>query len=87
MRFILSFVLVIAFYLIQPRAVFAAESSDKRNQLEELFIWKLSDELKLSPVEEKKFTDIVKNLNKKKADLNHSLSEAIDKMKQASSTK
>ena len=87
MRFILSFVLVIAFYLIQPRAVFAAESSDKRNQLEELFIWKLSDELKLSPVEEKKFTDIVKNLNKKKVDLNHSLSEAIDKMKQASSTK
>ncbi len=38
----------------------------KKNQLEELFIWKLSDELRLGPAEEKKFAEIVRNLNKKK---------------------
>lgn len=38
----------------------------KKNQLEELFIWKLSDELKLGPLEEKKFADLVRSLNQKK---------------------
>lgn len=41
-------------------------SEPKRNQLEELFIWKLSDELKLGPAEEKKFSDLVRHLNQKK---------------------
>lgn len=66
------------FFLGQPRAAFA--QSEKRNQLEELFIWKTSDELKLSPVDEKKFTEIIKELNQKKADLNHSLQESVEKM-------
>ncbi len=38
----------------------------KKNQLEELFIWKLSDELKLGPAEEKKFSELVRQLNQKK---------------------
>lgn len=84
-RLILIFtVLTVCFF--QPCAVFA-QTSEKRNQLEELFIWKMSDELKLSPVEEKKFTEIVKDLNKRKADLNHSLLESVEKMTKAANTK
>jgi hypothetical protein len=70
---------------MQPLAVFA-QSNEKRNQLEELFIWKMSDELKLSSTEEKKFTEIVKNLNKKKADLNKALQEGVTKMGQATTS-
>ncbi len=44
----------------------ADEGAAKKNQLEELFIWKLSDELKLGPSEEKKFADLVRSLNQKK---------------------
>lgn len=42
------------------------EPPKKKNQLEELFIWKLSDELKLTPSEEKKFGDLVRDLNRRK---------------------
>lgn len=41
-------------------------SEPKRNQLEELFIWKVSEELKLSTHDEKKFTDTYRDLNHKK---------------------
>ncbi len=81
-----SLITVLTVCFIQPQAVFA-QTSEKRNQLEELFIWKMSDELKLSPVEEKKFTEIVKGLNKRKADLNHSLLESVEKMSKAANTK
>lgn len=64
-----------------------ALAAEKRNQLEELLIWKMSDELKLNPAEEKKFTEVIKGLNQKKAELNHSLQEAIEKMSQAKTAK
>lgn len=57
-----------------------AVAADKRNQLEELLIWKMSDELKLSPVEEKKFTDVVRQLNQKKTELNQELQASIEKL-------
>ena len=66
---------------------FQAFAEDKKNQLEELFIWKTSDELKLSSSEEKKFTDIVKSLNKRKADLNQALHDSVDKISTAKTTK
>lgn len=46
----------------------------KKNSVEDIFIWKVSDELKLSPQEEKKFADIHRDLNKQKAELQTSLS-------------
>lgn len=55
--------------------------------MEELFIWKTSDELKLSSSEEKKFTDIVKSLNKRKSDLNQSLHDSVDKISAAKTIK
>lgn len=63
------------------------QAAEKRNQLEELLIWKMSDELKLSATEEKKFTEIVQGLNLKKAGINHALQESVQKMEKASSLK
>jgi hypothetical protein len=63
---------------MQPLAVFAQGTSvAKRNQLEELMIWKMSDELKLSANEEKKFSEIIKDLSKRKSELNKSLQTSL----------
>lgn len=71
------FSIIISSLVNVPSVSFGAENS---NQLEKLLLWKMSDELKLSPVEEKKFTEIVKSLNKRKTELNRSLQESIEKM-------
>ena len=55
----------------------ASLASDKKNQVEELMIWKISDELKLSTKEEQKFAQIFKKLNLRKNELNRSLQELI----------
>ncbi|WP_413613149.1 hypothetical protein [Bdellovibrio sp. HCB-110] len=84
MRWIIFVFILIASIGALPTAATAAE---KRNQLEELLIWKMSDELKLTPVEEKKFTDIVQGLNKKKSELNQSLQTSIELMNKAATAK
>lgn len=68
---------------VAPSVVFA----EKRNQLEELFIWKMSEELKLTSIEEKKFTEIVKSINQEKSSLNKSIQEAVTKMPKLSTDK
>lgn len=45
-------------------------ANTQKNQIDSIFIWKISDELKLSVKEEKEFSEIFKNLGKKKNDLN-----------------
>jgi response regulator of citrate/malate metabolism len=55
-------------------------AAGKSNQLEELLIWKLSDELRLSPLEEKKFSETVRALSQKKAEMNQSLQFSIEKL-------
>lgn len=47
----------------------AAAPTVKKNSVEDIFIWKVSDELKLSATEEKKFADIHRDLNKQKMQL------------------
>lgn len=47
----------------------AAAPTVKKNSVEDIFIWKVSDELKLSAAEEKKFADIHRDLNKQKMQL------------------
>ncbi|WP_413582501.1 hypothetical protein [Bdellovibrio sp. HCB288] len=75
------FIFILSAFVIQPLAVFAqGKTVAKRNQLEELMIWKMSDELKLSATEEKKFSEIIKNLNTKKSDLNRSLQTSLETM-------
>ncbi|MBN8535893.1 MAG: hypothetical protein J0M15_02480 [Deltaproteobacteria bacterium] len=58
--------LISIFFLMFSTAL--AESNFKAKlQLEDLLIWKISDELKLTTEQEKKISDIIKYLNKKKS--------------------
>lgn len=65
----------------------ASLAAEKRNQLEELLIWKMSDELKLSSSEEKKFAEILKNLNEDKTRLNRALQASVETMAKAPNVK
>ncbi len=47
----------------------------KRNSVEDIFIWKMSDELKLSAADEKKFSEIHKTLNRKKIEIQNKINE------------
>ena len=56
------------------------EAELKKSHLEDIFIWKISDQLKLTANEEKQFTDINKALNKKKSELNKKIQEAVQNL-------
>jgi hypothetical protein len=53
----------------------------KKNQIEDIFIWKLSDELQLSAKQEKEFGDIHRSLNKKKSELSEQIKNAQTDLK------
>ena len=53
---------------------------NNKNKIEELFIWKISDELRLSTKEEKSFTDLFRELSQKKMALGHSQDETITRL-------
>lgn len=57
-----------------------SDSEIKKNQLEDIFIWKMSDELKLTVQQEKSFTEISKDLNRKKSELNRKIQETIQNL-------
>jgi len=67
-------ILMIAAFIAAPIASRAASDPKERSRLEELFIWKASEELKLPPAEETKFTEIIKSLNASR----HAASEEMD---------
>lgn len=46
-----------------------------KNQVEDIFIWKISDELQLSAKQEKEFGEIHRQLNKKKSELTEQLKQ------------
>ena len=58
----------------------SAQKDSHKSYLEDIFIWKMSDELKLSIAEEKKFSEIQKDLNKRKLNLNKAVQVSIEKM-------
>jgi phage host-nuclease inhibitor protein Gam len=61
----------------------ARASSDYRQKLQELFIWKVSEELKLAPKEEKQFGDLIRELNQRKVELQKDLDQQIEFFKTA----
>lgn len=65
--------------LLTSYNIFASQvdPETKKTYLEDVFIWKICDELKLSVAEEKKFTEINKSLNKKKSELNKKIQETV----------
>lgn len=80
-------ILIVTFNLFSVSFLAPAGAAEKRNQLEELMIWKFSDELKLTSLEEKKFSEILRSLNEEKAALNQSLQGAVEKMAKADTKK
>jgi hypothetical protein len=60
---------------------------DSKNRVEELFIWKISDEMKLSVSEEKTFSDLIRALNQKRHTANENLQNTLKKMTEVKTTK
>lgn len=58
----------------------SSEVEIKKTHLEDIFIWKMSDELKLTVQEERKFTDINKQLNRKKSEINRKIQSSIQNL-------
>ena len=58
-----------------------------KNKVEELFIWKMSDDLSLTYEQEKKFAEIVKQLNEKKAKISQDLETKLNTLKTAKDAK
>lgn len=79
----------LALALLPWKTAFAGESapatSKEGSRLEELFIWKVSEELKLPPKQEQAFADTIRDLNEKRRLANEGLSEAIRQLSRASS--
>lgn len=53
---------------------------ETRNKVEELFIWKISDELKLTVPEEKKLADYVRDLNRRRFRVNEDIQLTLKKL-------
>jgi Spy/CpxP family protein refolding chaperone len=66
-------------FAAQPISTAAAGATDskERTRLEELFIWKTSEELRLAPADEQKFTDAIHDLNKKRKEANAKMDAAL----------
>lgn len=58
------------------------QKDSRKSYLEDIFIWKMTDELKLSVAEEKKFSSIQKDLNKRKVELNKDIQTSIESLTQ-----
>ena len=59
-----------------------AEIESRKTYLEDIFIWKMTDELKLSVPEEKKFSTIQKDLNKRKGELGKTIQDSVAMLSQ-----
>lgn len=51
------------------------------NRVEELFLWKIAEELKLNVKEEKEVSQLVRDLNNKKLKLNQEMDQLINRAK------
>lgn len=65
---------------VSSLAAATSENEIRRNHIEDIFIWKISDELKMTVKEEKAFTEINKSLNKKKYDLNRQIQDLAQQL-------
>lgn len=77
--FILFLAIIEISQALSPNLVFA------KNKTEEIYIWKLSDELKLSTKEEQTFSEYIRDINKKRMTINQSIQENILQMSKVKS--
>ncbi len=73
--FIMSGFLFLGVMLQAPLA-----RSGLKNKTEEIYIWKLSDELKLSATEEQTFSDFIREMNRRRYGLNQAIQDNIAMM-------
>ena len=66
---------------------FSAGAVDSKNRVEELFIWKISDELKLSVPEERSFSKLIKTLNERRSQVNEDLQAILRQLSDSKTTK
>lgn len=66
---------------------FFAEASNPKNKLEELLIWKMSDELKLNSVQEQEFAGVIRTLNASKAVFAKDLQKSLENMSKTKDNK
>lgn len=70
-------------YLVLFTIVLLITSSSAQavgNRVEELIIWKISEELKLDPEKEKKFSQIIRGYNSQKKSLNLEIEKLVGEM-------
>ena len=75
-----SLALFCVFALVCAASHALTEQEIKKTQLEDIFIWKISDELKLTVQQEKAFTELSKSLNRKKSEINRLIQESIQSL-------
>jgi hypothetical protein len=61
----------------------STDESKERSRLEDLFIWKTSEELKLAPADEQTFTDVIHDLNKRRHQANAHMDSALARLSSA----
>jgi hypothetical protein len=93
-RFLLLFLISA---IILGRGDFASAASEsltadklverERRRLEELFIWKMSEELKLAVEIETPFAEAIRALNREKAKVNQDLSKALQEIENSKTVK
>lgn len=82
-----AIILTFCLGFLAPNAVFAeADATEKdRDRLEELFVWKASETLKLPPEQEQKFAQAIRDLNTRKKQANEKMEKAIAQLAAAKS--
>jgi hypothetical protein len=70
----------------QTAAQLETQAETRKSYLEDMFIWKMSDELKLTAKEEKLFTETLKKLNKEKSELNKKILVRTDSLHEKSTS-
>ena len=82
-RFFIATVSLVWIFAI-PRPTLAESPVDReRRRLEELFIWKMSEELKLPLEKEKSFAEAMRALNRDKAKANLEIAKSLDAISKA----
>lgn len=84
---VFKFQICIFVFLSLQSICFAIPTGVKTAHLEELVIWKVSDELQLKPTEEKAFSQTVKDLNQEKAKLSEQIQNNIASLQNEKSEK
>lgn len=77
-------VFILVFLVFTALSTHAEELRPANHKFEDLFIWKVSDELKLSVPEEKSFSDLIRSLNQRKSSLNDQIQATLKKISAAS---